>query len=65
MHVPGLRVAMPSNGVRRQGTDQDGNPRTQPGRICGKHQSVFDKSNLPDEEYLIPFGKADIKRAGE
>lgn len=81
MHIPGLKVVMPSTPYDAKGllksAIRDDNPviflehkllygSTSPG---GKAKTLVSEiSNTmtpaPDEEYTIPLGKADIKRAG-
>ena len=39
-HTPGLKVAMPSNAVRRQGAAQVRHPRQQPGRLPGAQAAL-------------------------
>jgi len=65
MHVPGLKIAMPSTPYDAKGliktAIRDRNPV-----IFIENISLYGtRGETPDEEYLIPFGKADIKRAGK
>lgn len=65
MHVPGLKIAMPSTPYDAKGliktAIRDRNPV-----IFIENISLYStRGETPDEEYLIPFGKADIKRAGK
>jgi pyruvate/2-oxoglutarate/acetoin dehydrogenase E1 component len=63
-HIPGLRVVMPSTpfdakGLLKQALRQD-NPV-----MFVEHKHLYmAKGEVPDEEYLIPFGKAEIRRPG-
>ena len=51
--------------VRRQGTPQGGDSRRQPGRLLrGQDQLHKVKGPVPDEDYVIPLGVADVKREG-
>ncbi|MBC7810163.1 MAG: alpha-ketoacid dehydrogenase subunit beta [Burkholderiales bacterium] len=64
MHIPGLRVAMPSNAYDAKGliksAIRDPNPV-----VFIENVSLYGaKTAVPEHEYEIPFGKADIKRAG-
>jgi pyruvate dehydrogenase E1 component beta subunit len=64
MHTPGLKVAVPSNAYDAKGllktAIRDNNPV-----MFFEHKICYTtKSIIPDEEYLIPFGKADVKREG-
>jgi pyruvate dehydrogenase E1 component beta subunit len=64
MHVPGLKVVMPSTPYDAKGllktAIRDDNPV-----MFIEHKMAYSfKGEVPEEEYTIPFGKADIKRAG-
>lgn len=65
-HVPGLKVVMPSTPYDAKGllkaSIRDNNPV-----IFLEHRSLYDilTGPVPEEEYLVPLGKADIKRAGK
>jgi pyruvate/2-oxoglutarate/acetoin dehydrogenase E1 component len=64
-HVPGLKVVVPSTPYDAKGllktAIRDDNPV-----IFFEHQQLMPSTGpVPDEEYLIPLGKADIKREGK
>ncbi len=65
MHVPGLKIIIPSTprdikGLLKAAIRED-NPV-----ICFENILLYKTSGpVPDEEYLVPFGKADIKREGK
>jgi len=64
-HIPGLKVAMPSTPYDAKGllkyAIRDDNPV-----IFIEFKRLYGVDGpVPEEEYLIPFGKADIKREGE
>ncbi len=64
-HVPGLKVVVPSTPYDAKGllktAIRDDNPV-----IFFEHQQLMPTTGpVPEEEYLIPFGKADIKREGK
>lgn len=64
VNVPGLKLVAPSNGYDLKGimksAIRDNNPV-----IIWLHKAMLrTKVNLPDEEYLIPLGKAEVKREG-
>jgi pyruvate/2-oxoglutarate/acetoin dehydrogenase E1 component len=64
VHTPGLYVVMPSTPYDAKGlikfAIRDDNPV-----IFIEHKSLYmNKGEVPEEEYLIPFGKADVKRKG-
>ena len=63
-HIPGLILIAPSNPYDAKGllkaAIRENNPV-----IFFEHQLVYNlKCKIPNEEYLIPIGKADIKRKG-
>ena len=65
MHIPGLKLVMPSNPYDAKGllktAIRDDNPV-----VFITHKFFYSmKSQVPEEEYLVPFGKADVKRAGD
>lgn len=65
VYVPGLITVMPSSPYDVKGllksAIRDDNPV-----VFIEHKSLyFDKGEVPEEEYLIPLGKADVKRSGE
>jgi pyruvate dehydrogenase E1 component beta subunit len=63
-HIPGLKVAMPATpydakGLLKSAIRDDGPV------IFIEHKLLYmNKGPVPAEEYTIPFGQADIKRAG-
>ena len=64
MHTPGLKLAIPSTPYDAKGllktAIRDNNPV-----VFFYHKRLIGlKGEVPEEEYLIPFGKADIKREG-
>jgi pyruvate dehydrogenase E1 component beta subunit len=63
--VPGLKVISPSNGYDAKGLLKSAIRDENPVIFFESEQSYGDPCELPDEEYLIPIGKADIKRAGK
>lgn len=63
-HVPGLKVVMPATPYDAKGllkaAIRDDNPV-----IFIEHKTMYKLDGpVPDEEYLIPLGVADVKRAG-
>ena len=65
MHVPGLKIAMPSTPEDAKGliktSIRDRNPV-----IFVENISLYaTKGEVPDGEYATPLGKADVKRAGK
>ncbi len=63
-HVPGLKVVMPSTpydakGLLKTAIRDDGPV------IFIEHKKLYSvKGGVPEEEYTIPFGKAEVKREG-
>jgi len=65
MHTPGLKVAVPSTAYDAKGLLKTAIRGEDPVMFCEHKICYTTKSLIPDEEYLIPFGEADIKREGE
>jgi len=64
-HTPGLKVAVPSTPYDAKGmlktAIRDGDPV-----MFVESQALYnDKAVVPEEEYLVPFGVADIRREGK
>lgn len=64
-HVPGLKIAIPSSPYTAKGllktAIRDDNPV-----MIFEHQYLMPtKGNVPEEEYLIPFGQAEVVREGK
>ncbi|MCL4417215.1 MAG: dehydrogenase E1 component subunit alpha/beta, partial [Actinobacteria bacterium] len=63
-HMPGLIVIAPSNAYDAKGLLKSAIRGSNP-VIFFEHQFVYNLlSEVPDEEYLVPIGKAEIKRKG-
>lgn len=65
MHIPGLKVVMPSTPYDAKGllksAVRDDNPV-----IFIEHKKLYStKGKVPEEEYTLEIGKADIKREGK
>jgi pyruvate dehydrogenase E1 component beta subunit len=64
MGIPGLKVALPSTPADAKGlmaaSIRDDNPVV----YLHHYMLTLDKGEVPDGEYVIPFGVADIKRSG-
>jgi len=63
--VPGLKVISPSNGYDAKGLLKSAIRDNDPVMFMESEQMYSDQCELPNEEYLIPIGRCDIKRAGE
>jgi pyruvate/2-oxoglutarate/acetoin dehydrogenase E1 component len=63
-HTPGLMVAMPSTPYDAKGLIKSSIRSDNP-VIFIEHKLLYnEKGPVPEEEYLVPIGKADIKREG-
>ncbi len=63
-HVPGLKVAIPSTPSDAKGMLKTAIRDDNPVLFFGHQQLMHTKGPVPQEETLIPFGIADIKRGG-
>jgi pyruvate/2-oxoglutarate/acetoin dehydrogenase E1 component len=64
MHGPGLKIAIPSTPYDAKGMLKTA-IRDNNAVLFFEHKVLYDlKGEVPEEEYLIPFGKADVKREG-
>jgi len=64
-NIPGLKVVSPSNGYDAKGLlKQAIRFEEDPVMFMESEVMYGDKSEVPDEEYYIPLGKADVKRQG-
>lgn len=64
MNVPGLKVVYPSNAYDAKGLLKSAIRDEDPVVFFNHLAMGMLKSEIPDEEYLIPLGVADIKREG-
>ncbi len=65
VNVPGIIVAMPSTPYDAKGLLKSAVRNDNP-VILIEHKSLyFTRGEVPQEEYLVPFGSADVKRAGK
>ena len=63
-HIPGLKVALPSSAYEAKGLLKTAIRDNNPVVIIEDKLMYQDKASVPEEEYLIPFGKANIVREG-
>ncbi len=64
MHTPGLKVAVPAFASDVKGLIKTAIRDPDP-VLFAEHKLVYDKKEeVPDEEYLIPFGEAKVRREG-
>jgi pyruvate dehydrogenase E1 component beta subunit len=65
MHIPGLKIMVPSNAYDMKGLLKTAIRDDDPVMSFEDVALWSAKSEIPDEEYLIPFGVADIKKPGK
>lgn len=63
-HIPGLKVVTPSNPKDAKGLIKSAIRDDDPVLIMESEKMYGDKGEIPDGEYLIPIGVADIVRKG-
>ena len=63
-NCPGLKVVVPSNPYDAQGLLKSAIRDNDPVIFMESEQMYGEKGEIPEGEYLIPIGVADIKRAG-
>src|SRR6187200_2720020 len=64
-NIPGIKVISPSNGYDAKGLlKQAIRYEEDPVMFMESEQMYGDKSEVPEEEYYIEVGKADVKKAG-
>ena len=63
-HIPGLKVAMPSSAYEAKGLLKTAIRDNNPVVIFEDKLMYQEKAEVPEEEYLIPFGEANVLREG-
>ena len=63
-HIPGLKVAMPSSAYEAKGLMKTAIRDDNPVVIFEDKLMYQDKAQVPEEEFLIPFGEANVLREG-
>ena len=64
-HVPGLKVVMPATAFDAKGLLKSAIREDNPVLFI-EHKALYaSKGEIPEEEYLVPLGKAEVKRAGK
>jgi len=63
-HIPGLKIALPSSAYEAKGLMKTAIRDDNPVVIFEDKLMYNDKAPVPEEEYLIPFGVANILREG-
>ncbi len=64
MHIPGFKVVFPSNAYDGKGLMKTAIREDDPVLFCEDRTILGSRSYVPEEEYTIPLGLADIKRDG-
>ena len=67
-HIPGIRVVYPSNAADAKGLLKTACREDDPVLFCehkGLYRQSFAASPEPDNEFLLPFGRASIKKPGD
>jgi len=65
VNVPGLIVVMPSTPYDVKGLLKSSIRNDNPVVFIEHKCLYFDKGEVPEDEYLVPLGKADVKRQGD
>ena len=63
-NVPGLKMVIPSNPYEAKGLLKTAIRDDDPVFFLESERMLGDKGEVPEEEYLIPFGKANVVREG-
>ncbi|MFT6845815.1 MAG: pyruvate dehydrogenase E1 component beta subunit [Flavobacteriales bacterium] len=63
-HIPGLKVLTPSNPYDAKGLLKAAIRDNDPVLFMESEKMYGDKGEIPDGEYIIPIGVADVKRVG-
>lgn len=64
MGVPGLKVAVPATAADAKGLMATAIRDDNPVIVLHHYLLTLEMGEVPDDEYLVPFGKAAIRRAG-
>jgi acetoin:2,6-dichlorophenolindophenol oxidoreductase subunit beta len=64
MHVPGLRLALPSNAYDAKGLMKTALREPNPVMFIENAKLYGSKADVPEQEYAIPFGKANVLQSG-
>ena len=63
-HIPGLKIALPSSAYEAKGLLKSAIRDDNPVVIFEDKLMYQDKAPVPEEEFLIPLGEANVKREG-
>ena len=64
-NCPGLKVIVPSNPYDAKGLLKSAIRDDDPVIFMESEQMYGDKGEVPEDEYIIPIGKAEVKKAGK
>src|SRR6202165_3503989 len=64
-HIPGLKVALPSTPRDAKGLLKTALRDDSPVVCCEDKMGYAIKGEVPEGEFLLPFGEADVKRVGD
>lgn len=64
-NVPGVKIAIPSNPYDAKGMLKTSIRDDDPVFFLESERMLGDKAHVPEAEYLIPFGKAALRRKGD
>ena len=64
MHIPGFKVVFPSNSYDGKGLMKTAIREDDPVLFCEDRTILGARAHVPEEDYAIPLGVADIKREG-
>ncbi len=65
VHTPGLKVAMPSSGYDAKGLLKTAIRGNDPVIFIENRMLYFNKEEVPEGEWLLPFGQVAVKSAGQ
>lgn len=65
MHIPGLKMVMPATSYDAKGLLKSAIRDDNPVMFIEHNQLYNTKGEVPDKEYFVPIGMADVKRVGK
>jgi len=65
MHIPGIKIAVPSTPYDMKGLLKTAIRMDDPVLFVEHKMLYFEGGEVPEQEYTVPFGKADVKREGK
>jgi pyruvate/2-oxoglutarate/acetoin dehydrogenase E1 component len=64
-HIPGLKIAIPSSPYTAKGLLKTAIRDDNPVIVFDHQQLMATKGSVPEEEYFVPFGQAEVVREGK